>query len=59
MQVLFDGVDGGTEQREMEIPPREDEIVFLDEELYHVVSVMWHDPAGSDDHDVTVELSDR
>ena len=56
MEIKFDG-SGVETVREMEIPPREGEIIFLDDDLYYVVSVMWRDPAKPDGQDVTVELS--
>lgn len=41
MIVLFDGIKGGVEVREMDVPPRVGETVILKETHYEVVDVIW------------------
>lgn len=57
MHVTFDAPALDSPTREMPVPPREGETIYLNGGRFDVVAVMWHDPGEPGEQGVTVELA--
>ncbi len=58
MRVSFDVPEQHDIDREMPMPPRQGEKVYLNDEMYEVTDLMWEDPDTTDEQEVAVHLKE-